>query len=156
MALKLDIDHPDTEMPIALSLLGGSGSSSGGSSSGGGGVGGGSDAEGATLAELVDEFFFELHFRCEVMTSCGWGKQVIYTLPAYVHASVYICICICVRIFIVLFSLSLYVTIFLSLAPPSPRHQVPSKSHGLTLDRPTVLQFFIDLRKRGVRAHIWP
>ena len=40
-------------MPIALSLL--------------------SDP---SLAALVDEFFFELHFQCEVMTSCGWGKRV--------------------------------------------------------------------------------
>jgi hypothetical protein len=40
VSFKLDIDHPDTEMPIALSLL--------------------SDP---VFAELVDEFFFELHFR---------------------------------------------------------------------------------------------
>ena len=93
VAFKLDIDHPETEMPIALSLLdGGSGSRSGSSPTG----------------SLVDEFFFELHFRCEVMTSCGWGKKV------------------------------------------------PASSHGLTLDRPSVLQFFIDLRNKGIRAHIWP
>jgi len=92
-------------MPIALSLL--------------------SDP---SLAALVDEFFFELHFQCEVMTSCGWGKRV------------------------------------------------PPQSHGLVLDRPHVLQvryarrpcrspphfpplhsqFFIDLRTKGIRAHIWP
>lgn len=47
-------------------------------------------------------------FRCEVMTSCGWGKRV------------------------------------------------PAESHGLVLDRPQILQFFIDLRKKGIRAHIWP
>jgi hypothetical protein len=40
VAFKLDIDHPDMEMPIALSLL--------------------SDP---SLALLIDEFFFELHFR---------------------------------------------------------------------------------------------
>ena len=85
VAFKLDIDHPDMEMPIALSLL--------------------SDPR---IGELVDEFFFELHFRCEVMTSCGWGKRV------------------------------------------------PYESHGMVLDRPHVLQFFIDLRKKGIRAHIWP
>ena len=90
VAFKLDIDHPDTEMPIALSLLGG-GSQSGGD-----------------LGLLVDEFFFELHFRCEVMTSCGWGKRV------------------------------------------------PAEAHGLRLDRPSVLRYFQDLRKRGIRAHIWP
>jgi hypothetical protein len=83
VAFKLDIDHPDTEMPIALSLLGG-------------------------LGQLVDEFFFELHFRDEVMTSCGWGKRV------------------------------------------------PAESHGLRLDRPSVLKFFRDLREKGIRAHIWP
>lgn len=85
VAFKLDIDSPDYEMPIALSLL--------------------SDE---SLASLVDEFFFELHFRCEVMTSCGWGKRV------------------------------------------------PKESHGLVLDRPQILRFFIDLRKKGIRAHIWP
>jgi len=55
VAWKLDIDHPATEMPLALGML--------------------ADQE---LAELVDEFFFELHFRCEIMTSCGWGKRVPY------------------------------------------------------------------------------
>lgn len=53
VAFKLDIDHPDTENPVAMSLL--------------------QDVE---FSSLVDEFFFELHFRCEIMTSCGWGKQV--------------------------------------------------------------------------------
>lgn len=85
VAFKLDIDHPDMEMPIALSLLSNNGQNN-----------------------LIDEFFFELHFRCEIMTSCGWGKRV------------------------------------------------PSESHGLVLDRPQVLEFFIELRKRGIRAHIWP
>lgn len=40
VAFKLDIDHPDMEMPIALSLLANN-----------------------TLSSLIDEFFFELHFR---------------------------------------------------------------------------------------------
>jgi len=53
VAFKLDIDHPDTENPVAMSLL-----------------------HDTAFSSLVDEFFFELHFRCEVMTSCGWGKQV--------------------------------------------------------------------------------
>ena len=41
VSFKLDIDHPDTEMPVALSLL-----------------------QDEKLISLVDEFFFELHFRC--------------------------------------------------------------------------------------------
>ena len=85
VALKLDIDTPDVEIPIALAIL-----------------------HNTEVRNLVDEFFFELHFQCDVMTSCGWGKRV------------------------------------------------PPQSHGLTLDRPHVLQFFIDLRKKGIRAHIWP
>jgi hypothetical protein len=40
VSFKLDIDHPDTEMPVALSML-----------------------KDDKLASLVDEFFFELHFR---------------------------------------------------------------------------------------------
>eukprot|EP01035_Chromulina_nebulosa_P019197 gene19197-25046_t len=34
--------------------------------------------------------------------------------------------------------------------------RVPYESHGLLLDRPHVLKYFIELRQRGVRAHIWP
>ena len=26
--------------------------------------------------QLVDEFFFELHFRCDVMMTCGWGNKM--------------------------------------------------------------------------------
>lgn len=40
VAFKLDIDHPDMEMPIALALR-----------------------DQPELFQLVDEFFFELHFR---------------------------------------------------------------------------------------------
>jgi hypothetical protein len=40
VAFKLDIDSPEMEMPIALSLL-----------------------SNDTYASLIDEFFFELHFR---------------------------------------------------------------------------------------------
>jgi hypothetical protein len=40
VAFKLDIDHPDMEMPIALALR-----------------------DAPELFQLVDEFFFELHFR---------------------------------------------------------------------------------------------
>jgi hypothetical protein len=34
--------------------------------------------------------------------------------------------------------------------------RVPAESHGLKLDRPEILEFFMNLRKNGVRAHIWP
>jgi hypothetical protein len=33
---------------------------------------------------------------------------------------------------------------------------VPFENYGMKLDRPHVLQFFIDLRRKGIRAHIWP
>ena len=26
------------------------------------------------LTSLVDEFFFELHFNCELLSKCCWGK----------------------------------------------------------------------------------
>lgn len=46
VSFKLDVDNSDTEMPIALSLL--------------------SDP---AFAQLVDEFFFELHFQCDQPTT---------------------------------------------------------------------------------------
>ena len=30
--------------------------------------------EDTELTKLVDEFFFELHFKCEIMFLCGWGS----------------------------------------------------------------------------------
>ncbi len=29
-----------------------------------------------SLSQLVDEFFFELHFRCEIMMYCGWDDKM--------------------------------------------------------------------------------
>ena len=85
VAFKLDIDHSPTEMPVAMDLL-----------------------RDSQLSSLVDEFFFELHFRCEIMTSCGWGKRV------------------------------------------------PYEEEGLLLERADVLHYFLQLRQKGIRAHIWP
>lgn len=53
MSFKLDIDTPSIEVPIALEIL--------------------SDTE---LHHLIDEFFFELHFRCEIMMYCGWKTKM--------------------------------------------------------------------------------
>mmetsp|Transcript_16817 Transcript_16817/g.25279 ORF Transcript_16817/g.25279 Transcript_16817/m.25279 type:complete len:460 (+) Transcript_16817:135-1514(+) len=50
ISFKLDIDHPETELDLAVELL-----------------------NDQYLIELVDEFFFEAHFRCDVMMACGWG-----------------------------------------------------------------------------------
>jgi hypothetical protein len=52
VAFKLDIDTPDIEIPILIDLL--------------------TDPQ---LLDLVDEFFFEMHFRCEVMMYCGWSAN---------------------------------------------------------------------------------
>lgn len=54
VAFKLDIDTPSIEIPIALELLN----------------------DKSALGSLVDEFFFELHFRCEVMMPCGWDDAM--------------------------------------------------------------------------------
>ena len=54
VSFKLDIDTPAVEIPIALELL---------------------NPESA-FAGLVDEFFFELHFRCEIMMPCGWDDKM--------------------------------------------------------------------------------
>ena len=52
IAFKLDVDTPTVEIPIALALL---------------------EPE---YSNLVDEFFFELHFRDEVMMKCAWGDKI--------------------------------------------------------------------------------
>ena len=85
VSFKLDIDSPLIEVQVALDIL-----------------------QQPEVAELVDEFFFEFHFLCDIMRKCGWG------------------------------------------------HRMPKKYLGLTLDRPRVMEFFQDLRKKGIRAHIWP
>ena len=53
MSFKLDVDTPSVEIPIALEIL--------------------NDPE---IHPLIDEFFFELHFRCEVLMDCGWGRKI--------------------------------------------------------------------------------
>lgn len=53
MAYKLDIDTPFVEIPIAVDLL-----------------------LNASSREHVHEFFFEFHFRCEVMQGF-WGYDKI-------------------------------------------------------------------------------
>jgi hypothetical protein len=57
VSFKLDIDTPEVEIPIALELL-----------------------KNSKFTELVDEFFFELHFRCEFLKDL-WG----YDMPEYVN-----------------------------------------------------------------------
>ena len=52
--MKLDIDSPSTEIPLFEQLL----------------------SDNDDISRLVDEFFFELHFRCEVMMPCGWGDKI--------------------------------------------------------------------------------
>jgi hypothetical protein len=49
VSFKLDVDHVETEIALAYELA--------------------IDDE---IALLVDEFFIEIHFRCEIMTKCGW------------------------------------------------------------------------------------
>jgi hypothetical protein len=50
VSFKLDIDTPEVELPIVLEI-----------------------ATNQTIARLIDEFFFEMHFHCELMEECGWG-----------------------------------------------------------------------------------
>jgi hypothetical protein len=52
VSFKLDVDAEEVEVPIALKLLNSRG-----------------------LLDLVDEFFFELHFRCDYMNRCGWNYK---------------------------------------------------------------------------------
>lgn len=84
VSFKLDIDTSSVEIPLVVSLL--------------------NDPK--ALA-LVDEFFFELHFQCEVLSSCCWRNE-------------------------------------------------GKTSDLLSLDRSSVMDLFLELRKKGVRSHFWP
>lgn len=85
VSFKLDVDNIETELSIANEIL--------------------VDDE---ISALIDEFFVEIHFRCEIMTKCGWK---------YIH---------------------------------------DTASEDIVLDRLPVMQFFRDLRVKGVRSHFWP
>jgi len=104
VAFKLDIDAPIVEMPIARQLM-----------------------NDASFSDLVDEFFFELHYRCEIMTSCGWGKRVPERAESVNYHAYW-----------------------------NKKDATLASERGMLLERATVSQFFIDLRKKGIRAHIWP
>lgn len=53
VSFKLDIDTPVVEMPIFLQLL-----------------------RDDSFSNLVDEFFFEIHFECEFLMWCGWAHHI--------------------------------------------------------------------------------
>ena len=54
VSFKLDIDNPEVEIPTVLRIL-----------------------EDKDLHDLIDEFFFEVHFRCEfLMHSDWWGDAI--------------------------------------------------------------------------------
>lgn len=59
MSLKLDIDNPEIEIPIALQMI-----------------------ANKNVSSLIDEFFFELHFQCEFLMYCGWGTNI----PDSIHS----------------------------------------------------------------------
>ena len=59
VSFKLDIDNSDVELPILVDLLKRPG-----------------------FANLVDEFFFEFHFRCEIMLY-WWGQ--VQNVPNEAH-----------------------------------------------------------------------
>lgn len=54
VAFKLDVDTPAVELPILQYIL-----------------------EHPEIAAKIDEFFFELHFLCEIMIWLGWGEPKI-------------------------------------------------------------------------------
>ena len=53
VSFKLDIDAPETEILTSLEIL-----------------------RNPNISQLIDEFFFELHFRCDIMMRCGWGDSM--------------------------------------------------------------------------------
>lgn len=50
VAFKLDVDTPETEIPIALEIR-----------------------DNPEYSAYIDEFFFELHFNCEIVGENAWG-----------------------------------------------------------------------------------
>ena len=53
LSFKLDIDTPEIEIPIVLNI-----------------------AKDPELWNLIDEFFFEFHFRCEILMYCAWENKM--------------------------------------------------------------------------------
>ena len=53
VSFKLDIDTPEIEILTTLEVL-----------------------RNPNISRLIDEFFFELHFRCDIMMNCGWGDSM--------------------------------------------------------------------------------
>lgn len=84
VSLKLDIDSPKIENKIALDIL-----------------------HSSYYSDRIDEFYYELHHRCPIMSWCAWGNSM------------------------------------------------PEEMHGIKLTIGHVLQFFEELRKKGIRAHMW-
>lgn len=64
VSFKLDVDHADTEVHLAQELA--------------------SLVRRSPIDALVDEFFFEIHFRCEVMTQCGWRLDIPHEVAGLV------------------------------------------------------------------------
>lgn len=62
VSFKLDIDTPIIEIPIVQAIA----------------------SKVSDVAHLIDEFFFELHFRCEIMMHCGWGDKMNSTVDGLV------------------------------------------------------------------------
>lgn len=53
VSLKLDIDTPSLEIPLILEII-----------------------SNPSYSSLIDELFFELHFRCEYLMYCGWTENI--------------------------------------------------------------------------------
>ena len=61
VTLKLDVDNPNVELPILADIL-----------------------QRPGVANLIDEFFFEFHFRCEIMNKWWQGTISLNdTAPKY-------------------------------------------------------------------------
>jgi hypothetical protein len=71
------------------------------------------------------------------MTSCGWGKKVPESSHGYYYYYYYYMRTINILLFVLLSNNN-------------------NNNKGITLDRPTVLKYFMDLRIKGIRSHIWP
>ncbi len=61
ISVKLDVDSSAVELPFVSAVL-----------------------QSKKLQSLIDEFFFEFHFRCDFLMFCGWSYKVMHSYEGFI------------------------------------------------------------------------